>query len=46
MLNEMDNMHRVYCTIGCIRKVTNEYIGRSEFAAQLIFIFSGLERLI
>ena len=48
-------MKRTKCTI-CIagnreagsRKVTNEYIGlhRSDFAAQLFFIFSGLERRI
>ena len=27
MLNEMDNMHRMYCTIGCNRTITNDYIG-------------------
>ena len=23
----MDNMHRMYCTIGCNRTITNDYIG-------------------
>ena len=27
MLNETDNTHRMYCSIGCNRTITNDYIG-------------------